>query len=135
MIRSVVGRRVRDCSDRSYWQAAAAPEPAAEAALIQALRQRLAAIDLARIRVGSVVVLARYSGTGGLPRSAEPLALFDAMQRCRALLGNELKPALHDLLEQCRKEWSQRWPDGQGARWLTGVAWNWLIEGMLQLKR
>lgn len=109
-------------------RAAAEPEPTVEAALIQALRQRLAEIDL---KQGSeLAMLLSLPGMAELESCqdpVDPLALFNAMQRWRAVLGNELKSALHDLLEQCRKEWSQRWPDGQGARSLTGVAWSWLI--------
>ena len=49
------------------------------------------------------------------------------MQNWRSVLGCELKSELHDLLEQCRSQWSQPWPKGQGARSLTGVAWSWLL--------
>ena len=109
-------------------RAAAEPDATVESALIHALRQSLVDMD---VQQGSeLAVLLSLPGMAELEACQEPvdpLALFDAMQNWRSVLGCELKSELHDLLEQCRSQWSQPWPKGQGARSLTGVAWSWLL--------
>ncbi len=109
-------------------RAAAQPEATVESALIDALRQRL--VDTDAEQGSELAVLLSLPGMAELEACQEPvdpLALFEAMQSWRAVLGRELKSELHDLLLQCRSQWSQLWPKGQGARALTGVAWSWLM--------
>ena len=103
------------------------PEAAVEAALIEALRQRLSAYDGAGGQ--DLAVLLALPGTAeleALQNPVDPLALYMAQRDWIAELGRQLSDPLHKLLEVCRGDWSQAWPAGQGARSLTGLAWSWL---------
>ena len=103
------------------------PEAAVEAALIEALRQRLSAYDGAGGQ--DLAVLLALPGTAeleALQNPVDPLALYTAQRDWIAELGRQLSDPLHKLLEVCREDWSQAWPAGQGARSLTGLAWSWL---------
>ena len=103
------------------------PDAAVEAALIEALRQRLSAYDGAGGQ--DLAVLLALPGTAeleALQNPVDPLALYSAQRDWIAELGRQLSDPLHKLLEVCRGDWSQAWPAGQGARSLTGLAWSWL---------
>ena len=103
------------------------PDAAVEAALIEALRQRLSAYDGAGGQ--DLAVLLALPGTAeleALQNPVDPLALYMAQRDWIAELGRQLSDPLHKLLEVCRGDWSQAWPAGQGARSLTGLAWSWL---------
>ena len=103
------------------------PDAAVEAALIEALRQRLSAYDGAGGQ--DLAVLLALPGTAeleALQNPVDPLALYMAQRDWIAELGRQLSDPLHKLLEVCREDWSQAWPAGQGARSLTGLAWSWL---------
>ena len=103
------------------------PDAAVEAALIEALRQRLSAYDGAGGQ--DLAVLLALPGTAeleALQNPVDPLALYVAQRDWIAELGRQLSDPLHKLLEVCRGDWSQAWPAGQGARSLTGLAWSWL---------
>ena len=103
------------------------PDAAVEAALIEALRQRLSAYDGAGGQ--DLAVLLALPGTAeleALQNPVDPLALYSAQRNWIAELGRQLSDPLHKLLEVCRGDWSQAWPAGQGARSLTGLAWSWL---------
>ena len=100
---------------------------AVEAALIEALRQRLSAYNGAGGQ--DLAVLLALPGTAeleALQNPVDPLALYTAQRDWIAELGRQLSDPLHKLLEVCREDWSQAWPAGQGARSLTGLAWSWL---------
>ena len=100
---------------------------AVEAALIEALRQRLSAYNGAGGQ--DLAVLLALPGTAeleALQNPVDPLALYTAQRDWIAELGRQLSDPLHKLLEMCREDWSQAWPAGQGARSLTGLAWSWL---------
>ena len=100
---------------------------AVEAALIEALRQRLSAYNGAGGQ--DLAVLLALPGTAeleALQNPVDPLALYTAQRDWIAELGRQLSDPLHKLLEMCRGDWSQAWPAGQGARSLTGLAWSWL---------
>ena len=103
------------------------PDAAVEAALIEALRQRLSAYNGAGGQ--DLAVLLALPGTAeleALQNPVDPLALYTAQRDWIAELGRQLSDPLHKLLEVCREDWSQAWPAGQGARSLTGLAWSWL---------
>ena len=103
------------------------PNAAVEAALIEALRQRLSAYNCAGGQ--DLAVLLALPGTAeleALQNPVDPLALYTAQRDWIAELGRQLSDPLHKLLEVCREDWSQAWPAGQGARSLTGLAWSWL---------
>ena len=103
------------------------PNAAVEAALIEALRQRLSAYNGAGGQ--DLAVLLALPGTAeleALQNPVDPLALYTAQRDWIAELGRQLSDPLHKLLEVCREDWSQAWPAGQGARSLTGLAWSWL---------
>ena len=103
------------------------PNAAVEAALIEALRQRLSAYNGAGGQ--DLAVLLALPGTAeleALQNPVDPLALYTAQRDWIAELGRQLSDPLHKLLEMCREDWSQAWPAGQGARSLTGLAWSWL---------
>ncbi len=108
-------------------RAADQPDATVETALISALRQRLSAYG------GSggqdLAILLALPGTAeleALQNPVDPLALYAARRELIADLGRHLSEPLHRLLERCRGDWAQAWPEGQGARSLTGLAWAWL---------
>ncbi len=108
-------------------RAADQPDATVETALISALRQRLSAYG------GSggqdLAILLALPGTAeleALQNPVDPLALYEARREWIADLGRHLSEPLHRLLERCRGDWAQAWPEGQGARSLTGLAWAWL---------
>ena len=108
-------------------RAADQPDATVETALISALRQRLSAYG------GSggqdLAILLALPGTAeleALQNPVDPLALYAARREWIADLGRHLSEPLHRLLERCRGDWAQAWPEGQGARSLTGLAWAWL---------
>ena len=108
-------------------RASGEPEATVEAALIQALRQRLNAFDGGGGQ--DLAILLALPGTAeleALQNPVDPPALYAAQREWIAELGRQLADPLHQLLEACRGEWSQAWPAGQGARALTGLAWSWL---------
>ena len=108
-------------------RASGEPDATVEAALIQALRQRLNAFDGGGGQ--DLAVLLALPGTAeleALQNPVDPPALYAARREWIAELGRQLADPLNQLLDVCRGEWPQAWPAGQGARSLTGLAWSWL---------
>ncbi len=108
-------------------RASGEPDATMEAALIQALRQRLNAFDGGGGQ--DLAVLLALPGTAeleALQNPVDPPALYAARREWIAELGRQLADPLNQLLDVCRGEWPQAWPAGQGARSLTGLAWSWL---------
>jgi len=108
-------------------RASGEPDATVEAALIQALRQRLNAFDGGGGQ--DLAVLLALPGTAeleALQNPVDPPALYAARREWIAELGRQLADPLNQLLDVCRWEWPQAWPAGQGARSLTGLAWSWL---------
>jgi aminopeptidase N len=108
-------------------RASGEPEATVEAALIQALRQRLNSFDGGGGQ--DLAVLLALPGTAeleALQNPVDPAALYAARREWIAELGRQLADPLNQLLDVCRGEWPQAWPAGQGARSLTGLAWSWL---------
>ena len=82
----------------------------------------------------SRAVLLALPGAGELEDAAsdqgippDPPALFAAGQALRRQLGLALESVLRQQLEDCRPQWDQTWPQGQGDRRLTGLIWSWRI--------
>ena len=108
-------------------RASGEPDATVEAALIQALRQRLNAFDGGGGQ--DLAVLLALPGTAeleALQNPVDPPAMYAARREWIAGLGRQLADPLNQLLDVCRGEWPQAWPAGQGARSLTGLAWSWL---------
>ena len=108
-------------------RASGEPDATVEAALIQALRQRLNAFDGGGGQ--DLAVLLALPGAAeleALQNPVDPPALYAARREWIAELGRQLADPLNQLLDVCRGEWPQAWPAGQGARSLTGLAWSWL---------
>jgi len=108
-------------------RASGEPDATVEAALIQALRQRLNAFDGGGGE--DLAILLALPGAAELEvlqNPVDPLALYAARREWIAELGRQLADPMHQLLEACRDHWAQAWPMGQGARSLTGLAWSWL---------
>ena len=108
-------------------RASGEPDATVEAALIQALRQRLNDFDGDGGQ--DLTVLLALPGTAeleALQNPVDPPALYAARREWIAELGRQLADPLNQLLDVCRGEWPQAWPAGQGARSLTGLAWSWL---------
>ena len=108
-------------------RASGEPDATVEAALIQALRQRLNDFDGGGGQ--DLAVLLALPGTAeleALQNPVDPPALYAARREWIAELGRQLADPLNQLLDVCRGEWPQAWPAGQGARSLTGLAWSWL---------
>jgi len=103
------------------------PKPAVEAALIQALDQRICAynggdgMDLA-----ALLALPGMAELEALQSPVDPLALDQAFREWTQEMGVQLQSSLRRLLELARAEWTLAWPAGQGGRALTSLAWRWL---------
>ena len=103
-----------------------------EDALIKAISQRIEA-QVASADPANASELAALLALPGLPElealqsPVDPVALFEAVQAWRRVLGQRLRPVLLALLAQTRGDWSKVWPEGQGSRQLTAVAWRWLV--------
>ncbi|MEB3170221.1 MAG: aminopeptidase N [Synechococcaceae cyanobacterium] len=55
----------------------------------------------------------------------DPPALFAAKLQLQRRFGEALAAPLAAALETCRDGWARPWPDGEGARRLTALAWSW----------
>ena len=98
-----------------------------EPALIAAIAQRLEAVD--QSNASELATLLAFPGMAELEvmqAPVDPLALFDAVLALRRALGQQLQLQLEHCLIRCRSGWIQPWPEGQGDRQLTAVAWSWL---------
>ena len=120
-----------DASQRLFRQvllarAAGAPDPRVESALIEALGQPMAAAESAGLELAVLLAMPGLAELEALQSPVDPPALFHAAQDFRSVLGKELEPQLQDLLKRSRAGWSEVWPQGQGERQLTAVAWSWL---------
>ncbi|WP_353291495.1 aminopeptidase N [Synechococcus sp. M16CYN] len=99
-----------------------------ESALIKAIAQRMAACrpkesaDLA-----TLLALPGMAELEALETPVDPLTLYKAMRSWISELGRQLQSPLNHLLSFSRRDWSLAWPEGQGGRALTGLAWSWLI--------
>ena len=103
-----------------------------EDALIEALSQRIEAHDAAAdpakaSELAALLALPGLPELEALQSPVDPVALFEAAQAWRRVLGQRLRPVLLALLAQTRGEWCKAWPEGQGGRQLTAVAWRWLV--------
>lgn len=103
------------------------PQPAVEAALIQAFDQRICAynggdgMDLA-----ALLALPGMAELEALQSPVDPLALDQAFRAWSQEMGVQLQSSLRRLLELARADWTLAWPSGQGGRALTALAWRWL---------
>jgi aminopeptidase N len=57
----------------------------------------------------------------------DPPALFTALRALEKSFGTALADPLQAALERCMPQWSLVWPEGNGARMLTGTIWNWRV--------
>lgn len=57
----------------------------------------------------------------------DPPALFWGLRALERRFGEALAAPLQRALEECLPAWSQVWPDGCGARQLTGLIWSWRV--------
>ena len=108
-------------------RAAGRIEEEVELALIAAIAQRLEAVD--QRHASELATLLAFPGLAELEvmqSPVDPLALFDAVLAFRRALGQKLQRQLEQCLLSCRSGWTQSWPEGQGDRQLTAVAWSWL---------
>ncbi|EDY37249.1 aminopeptidase N [Cyanobium sp. PCC 7001] len=55
----------------------------------------------------------------------DPPALFAALLALQRRFGEALAEPLQASLERCRPAWPLAWPEGSGARRLTGTIWAW----------
>jgi aminopeptidase N len=55
----------------------------------------------------------------------DPPALFAAQQQLQRRFGEALAAPFTAALAACADGWTRPWPDGDGARRLTGLAWSW----------
>lgn len=103
------------------------PDQPKEAALIDALRQRLGALTAGHeSELATLLGLPGLAELESLQSPADPPALYRAVMAFRERLAEELRDPLHQLLSAARVGWTQAWPAGQGHRQLTAVAWTWL---------
>ncbi len=57
----------------------------------------------------------------------DPPALFQALLDLQRVFGTALADPLQRALDRCRSQWVLPWPEGIGARMLTGTAWAWRV--------
>nr|WP_255510604.1 aminopeptidase N C-terminal domain-containing protein [Cyanobium sp. LEGE 06143] len=106
-------------------RAAGQPDGGLEDALITAFARIL---HDPRLSEASRAMLLSLPGLAELedgPGEPDPPALFAALEALRALFGAALAAPLQAALERCTPQWSLDWPDGSGARRLTGTIWSW----------
>ncbi|SBO42918.1 aminopeptidase N [Cyanobium sp. NIES-981] len=100
-------------------------DPALEEALIDAFGRILADPLLSE---GSRAALLALPGLAELEDAGEepdPPALFAAQLALQRRFGEALAEPLQACLERCRPAWTLAWPEGSGARRLTGTVWAW----------
>ena len=103
------------------------PKPAVEAALIQALDQRICAYDGGDgMDLAALLALPGMAELEALQSPVDPLALDQAFRAWTQEMGVQLQSSLRRLLELARADWTLAWPVGQGGRALTALAWRWL---------
>jgi aminopeptidase N len=107
------------------------PDNQLEEELVDALGRILADPSLSQASRAALLAL---PGAGELEDAAsdlgvppDPPALFAAGQALRSRLGEALAQPLLQHLEDCRSQWLEAWPQGQGDRRLTGLIWSWRI--------
>ena len=105
------------------------PDNQLEEELVDAFGRILADPSLSQASRAALLAL---PGAGELEDAAsdlgmppDPPALFAAGQSLRARLGEHLAQPLLQHLEDCRGQWLEAWPQGQGDRRLTGLIWSW----------
>jgi aminopeptidase N len=105
------------------------PDNQLEEELVDAFGRILADPSLSQASRATLLAL---PGAGELEDAAsdlgmppDPPALFAAGQSLRARLGEDLAQPLLQHLEDCRGQWLEAWPQGQGDRRLTGLIWSW----------
>ena len=105
------------------------PDNQLEDELVDAFGRILADPSLSQASRAALLAL---PGAGELEDAAsdlgvhpDPPALFAAGQSLRARLGEDLAQPLLQHLEDCRGQWLEAWPQGQGDRRLTGLIWSW----------
>ncbi|MBE9152780.1 aminopeptidase N [Cyanobium sp. LEGE 06113] len=106
-------------------RAAGQPDGGLEDALITAFARIL---HDPRLSEASRAMLLAQPGLAELedgPGVPDPPALFAALEALRSLFGAALAAPLQAALERCTPQWSLDWPDGSGARMLTGTIWSW----------
>ena len=103
------------------------PQPAVEAALIQAFDQRICAYDGGDgMDLAALLALPGMAELEALQSPVDPLALDQAFRAWSQEMGVQLQSSLRRLLELARADWTLAWPSGQGGRALTALAWRWL---------
>ena len=108
-------------------RAQAQPNAVVESALIKALGARIEAFgEQGGVDLAILLALPGLPELEALQNPVDPPALYRATREWITELGHHLQPQLRALLEASRSDWSRAWPEGQGARALTGLAWSWL---------
>ena len=103
------------------------PKPAVEAALIQALDQRICAYDGGDgMDLAALLALPGMAELEALQSPVDPLALDQAFRAWTQEMGVQLQSSLRRLLELAQADLTLVWPAGQGGRALTALAWRWL---------
>ena len=99
-----------------------------EEALTSSINQRLVEADLSQgSELATLLSLPGLAELEALQSPVDPPALFQAALDLRAALGVRLEQPMQALLQRCQAGWDQSWPEGQGERQLTAVAWSWLV--------
>ena len=98
-----------------------------EDALVGALQQRIDGMAPGEeSELASLLSMPGLAELESLQSPVDPPALFRAVLALRERLGSSLGQALTSLLTRSRLGWDAAWPEGQGQRQLTAVAWSWL---------
>jgi aminopeptidase N len=122
---------------QELWRQALLARASGDGALAQALEEQL--VDACgRILADPSLADASRSALLALPGLAEledaavaagqepdPPALFAAQQQLQGRFGQALAEPLAAALADCSDGWGRPWPDGEGARRLTALAWSW----------
>ena len=103
------------------------PDQLLEEELIDAFRRILADPSLSE---ASRALLLSLPGLQELQEDTpepDPPALFAALRALEQRFGDALADPLQQVLEECLPAWSEPWPEGSGARQLTGLIWRWRV--------
>ncbi|MFQ6537458.1 MULTISPECIES: aminopeptidase N [Aphanothece] len=106
-------------------RAAGHPDGGLEEALVVAFQRILEDPVLSEASRSVLMALPGLPELEDAAAEPDPPALFEALLALQRLFGEALADPLRSALDRCRPQWGLSWPEGSGARRLTGTIWAW----------
>jgi aminopeptidase N len=103
------------------------PDTTLEEELVDALRRILADPSLSDASQALLLSLPGLPELESEVVEPDPPALFAALRAMEQRFGEALAEPFQRALERCLKGWALPWPEGRGARQLTGTIWCWRV--------